>query len=80
MMMKRRALLGALAAAALLLAIGCDTAGLDENQPVVYSAGAYDDGSKYVPCFWTGTVRTDLAGNGTNNAYAQSIAIVSICQ
>jgi hypothetical protein len=31
------------------------------------------DGEKYIPCYWTGTDRTDLAGDGVHHAYAFSI-------
>ncbi len=40
-------------------------------------AGSYFDGAKWIPCYWTGTIRTDLSGDGTNNALAFSPAVSS---
>jgi len=39
--------------------------------------GSYNDGSKDIPCYWKGTTRVDLPGNGTNDAYATGIAVVA---
>ena len=35
-------------------------------------AGYYNDGMKDIPCYWTGTTRTDLAGDGTHDAQVYS--------
>jgi hypothetical protein len=40
-------------------------------------AGYYNDGTKDIPCYWTRTKRTDLAGDGINSAYAFSLAASS---
>jgi hypothetical protein len=40
----------------------------------VYTAGYYDNGTMHVPCYWTGTARTDL-GDGTHEAVAKTIFI-----
>ncbi len=42
--------------------------------PVVYSTGDYNNGVRNVPCYWTGTARTDLPITG-NGGYAYSIFI-----
>ena len=39
------------------------------------SAGYYNDGTKDIPCYWTRTLRTDLSGDGTHDAYASSIDV-----
>jgi hypothetical protein len=38
----------------------------------VYTSGFYSDGTKDIPCYWTGTTRTDLAGDGTHDAQVYS--------
>ncbi len=42
--------------------------------PIVYTCGNYDNGTKSIPCYWTGTVKTDLDG-GVNAGSASSIYI-----
>ena len=41
----------------------------------VHTAGQYYDGSKFIPCYWTGTTRTDLTGDGTRDAGAYGIFV-----
>jgi hypothetical protein len=40
------------------------------HDDTVYAAGYYGDG---IACLWTGTVRTELPGDGTNEVYAFGI-------
>jgi hypothetical protein len=42
---------------------------------MIYTAGYYENGTIYVPCYWTGTTRTDLPGDGTHSARAISISV-----
>jgi hypothetical protein len=46
-----------------------------EDLLTVYTAGHYRDDWKLIPCYWRGTTRTDLAGDGTHNAYAYGIFV-----
>jgi hypothetical protein len=41
----------------------------------IYTAGNYNDGSKNIPCYWTGTTRTNLADDGTHTATVNSIFV-----
>jgi hypothetical protein len=63
--------------AALSILPGCSDHHL--NPPpasTVTFAGAVNDGSKNIPCTWTGTTLTQLAGDGTHDAYALSPVVV----
>jgi hypothetical protein len=42
---------------------------------VVYAAGFYFSGTRYVPCYWDGSTWHDLKTIGTNPGYAQSIFV-----
>jgi hypothetical protein len=57
---------------------GGDEADVDAifvSEGTVYTAGYYSDGVKNIPCYWRGTTRTALAGDGTHNAYAYGIVV-----
>lgn len=42
---------------------------------LVYNAGWYMSGSTRVPCYWSGTRRIDLAGDGVHDARARACAV-----
>lgn len=52
-----------------------EAVGLEVGDGVVYTVGYYDDGSKYVSCYWKGDTRVDLAGDG-DYAFATGIALI----
>ena len=46
-----------------------------EDSRIVYTAGSYNNGLRQIPCYWAGTVRTDLAGDGTHSATAMCVYV-----
>ncbi len=42
---------------------------------VIYNAGWYLNGSLQIPCYWAGTRRIDLAGDGVHDARARACAV-----
>jgi hypothetical protein len=56
-----------------VLVIGISGCPNPEHLPVIYAAGYRSDGTKSVACYWAGTTRTNLPGDGTHEAYAFGI-------
>jgi hypothetical protein len=54
---------------------GYAASALAVDSGTVYTAGSYLDGARRVPCYWIGTSRTELPGDGTNDANATGIAV-----
>jgi hypothetical protein len=50
---------------------------VNASLPALPIAGYYNDGLKDIPCYWNGTTRIDLAGDGVNDAYAFSPTVSS---
>lgn len=72
----RRILVGLAVTVAMVGLSGCAASEeAPEHQNTIFTVGNYWDGSKAVACFWTGTTRTDLAGDGTHYAFAYGIFV-----
>lgn len=67
-----RGALAAAAAAAMIVLGGCSAgllAAITAATTPTYMPGAYSDGAKWTPCYWTGTTRTDLSGASTDTTH-----------
>ena len=75
----REGLIGLVVAMAMLGSWACSASPESPQPPEdarrVYTAGQYFDGSKFIPCYWTGTTRTNLAGDGTHDAGANAVFV-----
>jgi hypothetical protein len=73
----QRLFIGLAMAMAIVGLSGCSASSeKKEDQPTIYTVGVYyNAGLKRIPCYWTGTTRTNLAGDGTHEALAGSIFV-----